>query len=147
MSETYNLGMNAKLYYSATSGTALASLTEMTAVKNVTVNLDAAEADVTTRGNSGFRANAKTLKECGIDFDYQYTSDDSILTDLRNAWLNDTQIELAALTDDQGTGGAEGPKGTFDVVSISRNEDLEEAITHSISCKLYSWGEWVQVAT
>ena len=52
MPQEFLLGMNAKIYQGPT-GTALASLTEMDNVKDVTLNLEAGEADVTTRANQG----------------------------------------------------------------------------------------------
>ena len=48
MADEFILGMNAKIYQGPT-GTDLASLTEMSNVKDVTLNLEAGEADVTTR--------------------------------------------------------------------------------------------------
>ena len=57
MSQTFLLGMNAKIYQGA-AGTELATLTEMGNVKDVTLNLEAGEADVTTRANQGWRATA-----------------------------------------------------------------------------------------
>ena len=44
---TFLLGMNAKIYQGAAGGD-LATLTEMSNVKDVTLNLEAGEADVTT---------------------------------------------------------------------------------------------------
>ena len=53
------LGMNAKIYQGPPD-TALASLTEMGNVRDVTLSLEAGEADITTRANSGWRATAPT---------------------------------------------------------------------------------------
>ena len=68
MSQEFLLGMNAKIYQGP-SGTDLASLTEMSNVKDVTLNLEAGEADVTTRANQGWRATAPTLRECTAEFE------------------------------------------------------------------------------
>jgi hypothetical protein len=60
------LGMEAKLYYGAAGMTAT---TELTNVKDVTLNLESGEADVTTRGNSGWRATVGTLKTGSVEFE------------------------------------------------------------------------------
>ena len=68
MPQTFLLGMNAKTYQGP-AGADLASLTEMDNVRDVTLNLEAGEADVTTRGNQGWRATAPTLRECTAEFE------------------------------------------------------------------------------
>ena len=64
----FQLGMNAKAYYGA-ADTPLVNLVELTNVKDVNLSLDAGEADVTTRANSGWRATAATLKEASAEFE------------------------------------------------------------------------------
>ena len=53
------LGMEAKLYRN-TGTYALPTWVELTNVKDLTLNLEAGEADVTTRGNAGWRATVAT---------------------------------------------------------------------------------------
>ena len=61
------LGMDAKLYRNAGSfGSPI--WTEVTNVKDLTLNLEKGEADVTTRANGGWRATVGTLKDASIDF-------------------------------------------------------------------------------
>lgn len=45
-----------------------ATMTKVNNVRDVTLNLEAGEADITTRGNSGWRANAPPLRECTVEF-------------------------------------------------------------------------------
>ncbi|MBK9126279.1 MAG: hypothetical protein IPM13_00545 [Phycisphaerales bacterium] len=74
---SFILGMDAKLYY-GTAGAAAATL--MGNVRNVTLNLEAGEADVTTRANSGWRATAPTLRECSVEFEMVWDPDDEGFT-------------------------------------------------------------------
>ncbi|MCY2927923.1 MAG: phage tail tube protein [Planctomycetota bacterium] len=141
----YVLGMNAKIYQGA-AGAALASLTEMSNVKDVTVNLEAGEADVTTRGNSGWRAKAPTLRECSIEFEMVWKPGDTGFEAVKTAYLAGTSIELAALDGGKAVSGSQGPKGSFSITAFSRKEALEEAITASVTAKLDVWAEWVKVA-
>ena len=65
---TIKLGMEAKLYRN-TGTYAAPTWVEMTNVKDVTLNLEAGEADVTTRGNAGWRATIAALKDGSIEFE------------------------------------------------------------------------------
>ena len=68
MPQTYVLGMNAGLYQGTAEETDPTLMTEVDNVRDVTLTLEAGEADITTRGNSGWRATAPTLRECSVEF-------------------------------------------------------------------------------
>jgi hypothetical protein len=140
------LGMNAKLYYSATAGTVLGSLTELSNVKDLTLNLTAGEADITTRGNSGWRATAQTLKEAELTFQMVWKPGDAAFEAIRDAFLNNTTVELAVLDQARGTSGAQGPKASWSITNFTRTENLEEAIVADVTAKISSFDEWVEVA-
>jgi hypothetical protein len=62
------LGLDAKLYRN--TGTYAAPVwNEVKNVKDLTLNLEAGEADVTTRGNNGWRATLATLKDGSVEFE------------------------------------------------------------------------------
>ena len=130
------LGMNAKLYYGAAGGSAA---TEMGNVRDVTQTLEAGEADVTTRANSGWRATAPTLRECTVEFEMLWKPGDTGFDAVKTAFLSAGLIALKVL--DQATG--QGPDGDFAITSFSRNEALEEAITVSVTAKLAEFRSWV----
>ena len=122
------LGIEAKIYH-GTAGTT--ATTELTNVKDVTLNLETGEADVTTRGNQGWRATVGTLKEGSVEFEMVWDSDDSGFTAIKNAYFNNTPIALAILDYENG----EGLDADFSITNFSRNEPLEEAITVSVTAK------------
>ena len=138
------LGMNGKMYFGAAAA-ALGALTELTNVRDVTVNLEAGEADVTTRANSGWRATAPTLRECSIDFEMVWKPDDAGFAAIKAAYLASETLELAALDQARETSGAQGPKGSFSITSFNRSEALEEAMTVSVTAKMATFDEWVDV--
>ena len=140
----YILGKDAKIYQGP-AATALGSLIELSNVKDVTVSLEAGEADVTTRANSGWRATATTLRECSVEFEMVWKPSDPGFQAVRNAYLNGTNLEFAVLDQARETSGAEGPKGSFSISSFSRNEPLEEAITVSVTAKLVKFDQWIEV--
>ncbi|MGI6273728.1 MAG: phage tail tube protein [Anaerohalosphaeraceae bacterium] len=135
------LGMNAKLYQGA-AGVAVADMTENGNVKDVTLNLEAGEADVTTRANSGWRATAPTLRECTCEFEMIWKPGDTQFQAIKTAFLTAATIALAVLTGDKATAGSEGPAGDWSITNFSRNEALEEAVTVSVTAKLASFTEW-----
>jgi len=129
------LGMNAKIYYGTAGSTASSELSN---VRDVTVTLEAGEADVTTRANDGWRATAPTLKECTVEFEMVWKTTDAGFTAIKNAFLNNTTIALLVLSES----GGEGMDGDFSITNFSRNEPLEEAITVSVTAKLATFREW-----
>jgi len=145
MAEEFILGMNAKIYQGPT-GTDLASLTEMSNVKDVTLNLEAGEADVTTRANQGWRATAPTLRECTAEFEMLWKPGDAGFDAIKTAFLTSATLALAVLTGEKATSGTEGPRGDFSITNFSRNEALEEGVTVSVTAKLAKFTEWVEVA-
>ncbi len=136
---TFILGKDAKLYQGPAGTT---PSTEMSNVRDVTLTLEAGEADVTTRANSGWRATAPTLRECTCEFEMVWDPADAGFTAIKNAFLASGLIALKILDK---TGG-QGPDGDFAITSFSRNEALEEAITVSVTAKLSVFRSWIEGA-
>ncbi|MHB1158234.1 MAG: phage tail tube protein [Phycisphaerales bacterium] len=145
MSQEFLLGMNAKIYQGA-SGAALATLIEMGNVKDVTLTLNAGEADVTTRANQGWRATAPTLRECTAEFEMLWKPGDTGFDAIKTAYLTSGGVRLAVLTGARDAPGTEGPVGDFSITNFSRNEPLEEGVTVSITAKLAVFDQWLKVA-
>ena len=138
------LGMNAKIYQ-GTAAAAIGSLAELTNVKDVTLNLEAGEADVTTRANSGWRGTAASLRQASVDFDMVWKPGDTGFDAIKDAFLASTTIELAILDGSSVVSGNQGLKGTFGITSFSRSEPLEEAISVSVSAKLITFDQWLVI--
>jgi hypothetical protein len=145
MSQEFVLGMNAKLYQGA-SGAELSALTEMTNVKDVNLNLEAGEADVTTRANQGWRATAPTLREATLEFEMLWKPGDACFEAIKDAYLTSGLVRLAALTGARDAADSEGPLGDFSITNFSRSEPLEEGVTVSVTAKLAVFDEWVKVS-
>ena len=78
------LGLDARLYYGAAGSGAS---TELTNVKDLTLNLEKAEADVMTRANQGWRATVGTLKDASIEFQMVWDTADAGFSAIRQAFL------------------------------------------------------------
>jgi len=128
------LGMEAKVYRN--TGTYGAPVwVEITNVRDVTLNLESGEADVTTRANSGWRATAATLKEASVEFEMVWDTADAGFTAIKDAFFDGTNIDLAVMDGDIGQTGTQGLRAEFGITSFSRSEPLEEAITVSVTAK------------
>ncbi len=140
---TFLLGMNAKAYQGA-AGAALSALSEMSNVKDVSLNLEAGEADVTTRANNGWRANAATLRECAAEFEMLWKPGDLIFQAVKKAYLTSGTIRMAFLTGAIDGEDAEGPVGDFSIPKFSRNEPLEEGVSVPVTAKLAVFDKWLE---
>lgn len=144
MADDYVLGMDAVLYR-GDAEVALGSLTEVSNVKDLTVTLEAGEADVTSRANAGWRATAATLRECGLEWEMVWKPADAGFVAIRDAFLAGTPLELAALDQDRAVSGAQGPKGTFSITGFTKTEPLEEGQGVAVTAKLVKYDQWVTV--
>ncbi|MEX0655882.1 MAG: phage tail tube protein [Phycisphaeraceae bacterium] len=148
---SFKLGMDAILYYSdtlldgSTNTPDSLAWNEQSNVKDLTLNLETGEADATTRGNNGWRATLATLKEGSIEFEMVWDTQDSGFTAIKDAWLNSSEIALAAMDGDISASGNQGLASNFTVTNFSRNEPLEEAITVNVTVKPSSQTDWYEV--
>ncbi|MBN2585005.1 MAG: hypothetical protein JXL80_18230 [Planctomycetes bacterium] len=129
------LGKDAKLYFCAAGIGGTPTWTELVNVKNVDVNLQKGEADVTTRGNNGWKASVGTLKEGSIEFEMVWDTEDAGFTAIQTAYFNDTAIGIAAMDGPVATAGSQGLWADMAVIDFSRSEPLEEALTVKVTLK------------
>ncbi len=126
------LGMDAVFNYKTGGVGGGGSWTELSNVKDVTLSLETGEADITTRANSGWRATVGTLKEASVEFEMVWDTADAGFTAIKDAFFNNTEIGLQVL---DGAAGS-GLEADFSITNFSRNEQLEEALTVSVTAKV-----------
>jgi len=135
------LGKNAKAYYHTTAGTALASMTEMSEVRDMTTAPDIAEIDVGTRGNPGETMPGEGGMTC--TFDLICTTASLAYIALRTHQQAQTKIAFAALSGAKSVSGSEGPSGDWTILQLDRQENLADAIRYSVKLKCgggdYEW--------
>jgi hypothetical protein len=128
------LGLDAKLYRNS-SVYSTPTWAELTNAKDVTLNLEKGEADVTTRATNGWRATVGTLKDGSVEFEMVWDTQDAGFTAIKDAFFNGTPIDMAVMDGDITASGSQGLRAEFSVISFTRNEPLEEAITVSVTLK------------
>jgi len=143
---TFVLGMNAGLYQGPAGATSPTAMTEVDNVRDLTLTLEAGEADITTRGNSGWRATAPTLREATVEFQMVWRPGDPVFDAIKTAFLTAGTISLAVLDQKASLpgAGAQGPIGDFAITNFSRGEALEEAIVADVTAKLSVFTAWYE---
>ena len=126
------LGMEATLNYKVGGQDGVGAWLELTNTKDVTLSLEAGEADVTTRANDGWRAIVATLKEASVEFEMVWDTGDAGFDAIKDAYLGNDVIGFQILDGDSG----EGLQADFMITSFSRSEALEEAIMVSVTAKV-----------
>ena len=128
------LGLAAKIYRN-TGTFATPIWDEIDNVVNLTINLEKADADVSTRGGDGWRQIAVTLKDGTVDFEMIWDKGDADFTAIKDAFFDNTQIDIWALDGDSTTSGNEGLRAEMEVANFTRNEELEDALRVDVSLR------------
>lgn len=121
------LGLDAKLLR-GTAGTT--GTTEVKNVKDLTLNLESGEADVTTRATGGWRASAATLKEASLEFGILYDTADADFQAFQAAYFSNTPLSLFI---SDGNGG--GLDADWSITAFTLEQPLEEAVSVSVTAK------------
>ena len=121
------LGMNCELYR-GTAGTTADTL--MNNVTDVSVSMEQEEADVTTRGNNGYRATVGTLKNGTIEWSMIWDTSDADFAAIYAAYNTGAPIALFA-----SDGDGSGLDADFAITNFSQEQSLTEAVTVSITAK------------
>ena len=128
------LGLDCRLYRN-TGTYAVPAWNEIKNAKDATLNLEAGEADVSTRGTGAWRATVATLKDASIEWEMVWDTGDDDFAAIRDAFLNRAGIELAVMDGDITAPGSQGLRALCVITNFSRNEPLEEAVTVSVTAK------------
>lgn len=141
------LGLNC-IAYRNTGDYGSPSWNEVPNAKNVTLNLEKGEADVSVRGNNGWRAVAGTLKNASVDLEIQYDPEDADYEALRDAFFDNTNIDMAFVDGDINESGTEGLRAEFVVMNMTRTEALEESVMTTFTLRPALTGNapyWLEV--
>jgi hypothetical protein len=143
------LGSEAKLYFCAAGIGGTPVWTLITNVKDLTLNVEQGEADVTTRGTGGWKATVGTLKDATVEWEMVWDTADEGFEAVRDAFFGGTLIGLAVMDGPIDEAGSEGLWADCAILKFDRSEALEEAITVSVTAKpTYSANapEWKEIA-
>lgn len=121
------IGIEAKLLIGNPGST---GTTELKNVKNVSLNLEKATADITTRAASGWRVKKATLKEASVEFEMNYDTEDAGFTSMISAFLGNSAVAIFV-----SDGDGKGLDADWDITNFSIEQPLEEAISVSVTAE------------
>lgn len=98
-------------------------------VRDVTINVSAKEADVTTRGAGGWRQTLATLREARLEMTILDIPGDPVYAALKTAFYASGADRLVTLS-------AGGVSGKWSVLGFDRKEPLDGAVTIAVTLKL-----------
>ena len=102
---------------------------EITNCKDLTVSLEKAEADASTRDNNGWRATVGTLKDASIEFTVLNKNGDTAFGMLQGLWSSGTPTDV-------GISDAGGSLTlTCEVMNFNVNQNLEEVVSADVTLK------------
>lgn len=128
------VGLECKLYRN--TGTYSTPVwTECTSVKDVTLNLEKGEADISRRGGGGWKDRKGTLKDCSIDIGLIWVKAATDCLAFRAGFLSGDAIELAVCSGDITVSGEEYFRVMIEVFKFTKEEPLEDAVTHTVTVK------------
>jgi predicted secreted protein len=129
---SFKLGLSAKLYRDTGS-----AWDEVANVKDLSLSLTKGDADVTTRGNNGWKATVAGLKDASVEFGMVYDLADADMVAIRDAYLNNTVVRFMILDGalDVAAAGSQGLRASFMVNDFKIAQNLEEAIMVEVSMK------------
>lgn len=107
-------------------------------IRDLSINMERATDDVTTRGGNGFRQVVGTLRDGSVEFQIVYDTTDATFIAFRNAFFNlaDQVIGLFVADGGLAVSGTQGLKGDFMVTNFSISQNLEEANKVDVTCQL-----------
>jgi hypothetical protein len=118
------LGLAAKLYFGAT---------EITNVKDLSLNIEKAEADATTRASGGWTATAGTLKSATLEFEMNVDpTDTNGYVAVKAAFVANSAISNVKVLD---ASGGDGFSGNFEVFGFNLEQPLEDIQKVAVSMK------------
>lgn len=127
------VGLDCKAYRNTGSYNA-PTWSEVTIMRDLTLNLSKGEADVSSRG-SRWKKMKSALKEASFEFEILGDTANAHYTALRNAYLNDTTLDLAFADGDITVGGTEYWRGDVEIFQFNRGEPLEDGAKVSVTAK------------
>ena len=143
-------GLDCKLYIDDTplaDGPVGGNWSEVTLAREVSVNMEAGEADITARDNAGWKATRAGVKDGTFEVEAIWDPTDTELESLRAAFFAGSEIAMAAMDGDIAVAGSEGFVSNCYVTNFNRGEPLEEGVALSITLKPSGKQQWYEVAS
>jgi len=130
-------GAQCKLYYcatllSATNPPESATWVEIKGVRDLTKPLEKDTVELPARGDTYVQQITSPLIKSGIEFEMYWDEGNAGLQVLKDKFLDNSLIALAAMSGDITVTGVEGLVGNFQITSFPTSEPLQDGVSVSI---------------
>jgi len=136
------LNEDARVYQGAV-GAALSGMTEVATGGEARWNLAAAQVNVAAVPDPDEPTTEPTAPGRTCSFEIISNPGDAGFDAIETAFRTRTAIELAILDKSRETTGAQGPKGSFSIISFNPSDASEGANTVSVKAELVVFDEWL----
>lgn len=114
---------------------------ELNLVQDLTLNLERNEIDVSSRSNNGWREFIGGLKNGGVDTSIRWDPGNAIFDFLFTSWQDATELGYFFADGAIGVTGTVGLLSNMKILTFTRNEPLEGALTADITLRPSSFTE------
>jgi hypothetical protein len=126
------LGRNHKLYYNAGSYGS-PTWTEVTLVKDGTLNQDTEKADASSRASGAYNADVVTMINLGFEAEIIRDTANAVFLVLETAFYALSPVEFLILDGPVGTTGSRGVRATCQIQKWTRGEPLKGIATQQMT--------------
>lgn len=130
------MGFDGFLYYNTSGSGGGGTWVELKGVEDVSLGMENAEADITTRDMRGYEAVRHGLRRWTVEVEIVWDPSIASFQAIRDAYLNKTVLGLRVLDGPTTTTGSQGPMADFVVLQFNRNEGQQNVMTVSVVMKL-----------
>ena len=128
-------GIDGKLYFATGGIGGTPAWSELSGVKNVTLNVQGKEVDVTTRANGGFAAADISLMDAAIEFEMPLDPTDTGYQALETAFFARSLLGMAVMSGGITVAGSRGLWADCKITQFNREESLEDAMVVKVTAK------------
>jgi hypothetical protein len=128
------IGANNTLNYN-TASYGSPSWSPIPTARDVTLNLDAEEADASTRGGGGYKASEPTLKGVSFEWDMLEDHTDTAYLAIRAAYFAGTTVDLRASTAAATAAGELWLRAVCKIFGFKKGEPLNGVNTFTVTAK------------
>jgi hypothetical protein len=128
-------GIDGKLYYCIAGIGDTPEWVELSGVKNVTLNVQGKEVDVSTRANAGFTATDIALMDASIEFEMPLDHDDAGYQAMETAFFARSMVGMACMSGDITAAKSRGLWAECKITKFDREESLEDQMMIKLTAK------------
>jgi len=135
VTQPIKIGAEMRTWYKSAGVGGAGDWEQLTCVKDMALNLEHDDVDVTTRAAGGFKETIAGLTDAPIEFDMIGKEDDAGMLVILNAFMSKKPVGLAIMNGAATVAEGTGLIADFAILKCNRNEALADAVGYSVTAK------------